>query len=582
MNSIARFIKKILRILILILIILIICIKYSKYKVLSFESEFYKNFNTIVKENVIYPLGNYGINDVFNGKVTIINIYSINDIRNLYNINLANKINETFSKDVNVVDIIIKNKDDFISEEVLNIVSNEEENFIDKYKIARPVFSLTEDDMKQYFNINNPLNKILIVNERGELEYIRNSGTDYNLILDDIIDISKHTKKIYKKNVNNYTNDLILEDDNFAQSLSKFIMIENFENLDIPVFAILDDNKVLITKINGEVIYVINNDKFCQLTNLKYIDDKLYLTDACNSSIFVIDFNKKSIDTFLSDNSLFGISDFEFIDKNKIFVAKEFDYGILNLDYKIGKVNRIIKLGNKLYYLDTDMNVLYSYSNGKNIVEVDLNSFDNIVLYNKITNFYVNSKNNIYFVSGLDNKIFHYNGGKIRERDIKTSNSKDLLIYRNIYYVLSKDNIQQINWYANKNDIINFYFSNNTKNFFNIDDISMNYKEYVSSEQDIKLNNIIGDINVVPYSPSFILLFEKNDNEIFPIKIFYYESFLNNENIVIDNEYILYGCIYYNDNDKIKIKNINMLLNYNGESILKGQYSDDKILSAKQ
>ena len=581
MNSIAKFIKKILRILILILIIFIIYIKYSKYKVVSFESEFYKNFNTITKENVIYPFGNYGINDVFNGKVTVINIYSINDIRNLYNINLANKISESFSGDVNVVDIIIKNKDDFISEEVLNITSNEEESFIDKYKITRPVFSLTENDMKQYFNINNPLNKILIINEKGELEYIRNSGTDYNLILNDIINVSKHSKRIYKKSINDYSSDLILEDDNFAQSLSKFIMIENFENLDIPVFAILDGNRVLITKINGEVIYVINNNKFCQLTNLKYINGKIYLTDACNSSIFVVDFAKKKIDTFLSDNSLFGISDFEFIDENKIFVAKEFDYGIgildiktkryenltvkLNLDYKIGKVNRIVKASNKLYYLDTDMNVLYSYSNGKNSVEVDLNSFDNIVLYNKITNFYVNSKNNIYFVSGLDSKIFHYNGNEIEERDIKSSNPKDLLIYRNIYYVLSKDSIYQINWYANRNDIINFYFSNNTKNFFNINDISMNYKEYISSEQNIKLNNVIGDINVVPYSPSFILLFEKNNNEIFPVKIFYYESFLNNENITIDREYILYGYIYYNDNDKIKIKNINMLLNYNNK-----------------
>ena len=578
MNNFAILLKKFLRILILILLVFIIVVKYKKHSIVSYESEFYKNFESAMKNGTFYAYGDYTLDDIFNGKITVVNMYNMDDIHNLYNVSLSNKIKETFGNDVNVIDIIIKDGGDFISEEILNLSSNEEENFIEKYNIKRPVFSLTESDMKQYFNINNPINKILILNEKGELEHIKTNGTDYNSILKDIIDISKSAKMIYEKKLEN-TETVILEDKNFMQSFSKFIIIENFENMEIPAFALLDENKIVIAKFNGEIIYVIDSEKFCQITNMKYIGGKLYLTDACNSAIYEVNFDAKQIETLVTNSNLFGISDFDFINDEELLVAKGFDYGIgifdiksgtfenlsvrLNLDYKIGKVNRISKILNRFYYFDVDMNILYSYGNNKNVVELDLNSFDDLTIYSKITNFYINSRNNVYFMDAANNRIIRSNHKKIEEIDMeKLTDQKplDLVVYGNIYYLLTKENIQQINWYAGKKDIINLYFSNNTKNFFNTTDIPTDYNEYALSENKLGINSIMGDMNIAPYSPSFILMFEKVENEIFPVKVFYYDSFLNNEEIVMDKDYVLFGNIFYNENDKIKIKDVNIIL----------------------
>ena len=165
--------KKILRIIILLVLIFIIYIKYNKHKIVNFESEFYKNFNNLIKEKS--SDFNYSIKDIFNGKITIINIYNSNDLNCLYNINLSNILTKYFGNNINIIDIMVKNTDDFISNEILNIIDNKEEDFITKYNIIRPVISLTENDMKQYFNINNPANKIIILNELGEIEYIKNN-----------------------------------------------------------------------------------------------------------------------------------------------------------------------------------------------------------------------------------------------------------------------------------------------------------------------------------------------------------------------------------------------------------------------
>ena len=571
--------KKILRIIILLVLIFIIYIKYNKHKIINFESEFYKNFNNLIKEKSSDL--NYSIKDIFNGKITIINIYNNNDLNCLYNINLSNILNKHFSNNINIIDIIVKNTDDFISNEILNITDNKEEEFITKYNITRPVISLTENDMKQYFNINNPTNKIIILNELGEIEYIKSNNTDYNLIIKDIIDISKKKKRIYKKNKinNSETSKIMMPDKEIMQSFSDFILIENFEKYDLPAMAILDNERVVISTLNGEILYIIENDKFCQLTSIKYIEKSIYVSDSCNSAIYKIDFNEKKVEDFIQDSSLLAISDFEFINDNELLISKNLDYGIgifniqtknydplnnkLNLDYKIGKINKIKKNNNGFYFFDYDYNILYMYNNNKNNIVVDLNNFDNFLIY-EINNFYVNSKDNIYFIDNYNNRLLHYHYNNLYERNFKNNinNPKDLIIYRNIYYSLSNNNIQQLNTYDQQNKIITPYFSNNTKIFLNINDINIEYNEYISSEKTININNIIKDINIAPYSPSILILFEKEKNEIFPIKIYYYNSLMNNEEISIEKEYVLYGKIYYNEDDKIKLKNIDMILRY--------------------
>ena len=109
---------------------------------------------------------------------------------------------------------------------------------------------------------------------------------------------------------------------------------------------------------------------------------------------------------------------------------------------------------------------------------------------------------------------------------------------------------------------MNFYFSNNRQNFFDINTIKINQlqqRKITSKTNTIKISDVINDINIIPYSPSFLVVFEKQNNTIKPIKLFNYNSLVADTNINIENgkKYIIYGNMYYNTDNNIKIKNIN-------------------------
>lgn len=581
--------KKILRLLILFLIIFIIFIKFKKYKITNFQSDFYKNIYSLTKEDKvkIYNVNNNikTIDNLLKNKITIVNIYNYDDINYLKNINLFKYIENNYSN-IDIFDIVIKNKDIIINDNILNLIDDKIDILIKNNRIKHPVLYVDEYLLEKKLNMYNLKNKIIILDELANIKYILDNKINTIELDNKIKNISKQTKYFYKKNIN--TDNKYNEDSDFINSLDKIIIIE--ENKHSPLFAILDSNskRILITKINGEIIYNITSKNLCLPTSLKYINKKLYVTDLCDNSIKIINFKKQKIDQFIKNENLFGITDFEFLDKNNLLISKKDNYGIgifdiknniftplnekLNLDYKIGKVNKIIKHTNKYYYFDSTNNILYSFDNIENKMESNLNEYDNIILYDEIESFYINEKDNVYFLDTKNNKILHKIKNQIFEKNFNSFLylPNDMLIFKNIIYITSNNIIQKINLYNNKYENINLFFSKNRKIFFDIDEnieikniSNINSQNITINNNKFSLNNLIDNINIVPYSPSFLAIFEREKkNKLILNKILFYDNLINKNKINIENnkEYILYGKIYYNDDNIIKIKNIDNVI----------------------
>lgn len=593
-----------LRILILILLIFYITLKVYNHKINNYKSDFYNNFSKMLFENTIKFYNTHTtdiLNELFDGRITVLNIYNINNINYLHNLKLIKQLKEQFIN-INVIDIFLKDDSDILSNDIFGLIEDVNESFILQHNINRPAIAMSSKLFEDYFNIKNIENKIILLDNFNNVKYIEHSN---NIKIDSFIEkietVSKHNKSIYNSFIgvdieainNKFSKDVIINnnkndnfttntDRDFIKHFKKFILIDKITDYEFPAFAMLDDNNIIITKLNGDILYTIDTSNHCEISGLKYINDELYITDICSGSINKINFREQKIETIIKSKKLFGISDVELLDKSKLLISKKTEDGIgifdikqntynnlsnvINFEYKIGRVNRIVYKYNKYYYFDIDSNILYSYdyTTNTNKEEINLNQFENIVISQEIDNFYIHSKNNIYFLDTANYRILHYNDNKITEQSFQDLPypPNDLLIYRNIYYILLDNAIQIVNLYNNDNHTMNFYFSNNRQNFFDINTINVNQfeqKQFTLKTNTLKINDIINDINIIPYSPSFLIVFEKNNNIIKPLKLFNYNSLVTDINVNVEKNktYIIYGNMYYNTDNNIKIKNIN-------------------------
>lgn len=589
-----------LRILILILLVFFVTLKVYNHKINNYKSDFYNNFSKMLFENTIKTYNTNTadiINELFDGRITILNVYNINNINYLHNLKLAKQLKEKFVN-INIVDVFLKDDSDILSNDIFGLIEDVNEIFIAQNNIDRPVIMMSSKLFEDYFKIKNIENKIIILDSFNNIKHIEYSNANINSIVEKIDTISKNNKAVYNSfvgvnievfnnkstnNVKDGDNYIANTDEDFIKHFKKFILIDKFTDYEFPAFAMLDDNNnIIITKLNGDILYSINGNNHCKISGLKYIRNDLFITDMCNSSLSKINFKEQKIETVIRSKKLFGISDIELLDKSKLLISKKTEDGIgifdieentynnlsnlVNFEYKVGKVNRIIYKYNKYYYFDIDSNILYSYDyeTNTNKEEINLNQFENIVISQEIDNFYIHSKNNIYFLDSANYRILHYNDNKLTEKSFHDLSypPNDLLIYRNIHYILLDNAIQVINLYNNSNNTMHFYFSNNRQNFFDINTIKIDQlqqRKITLKSNTLKINDAINDINIIPYSPSFLVVFEKQNNTIKPIKLFNYNSLVADTNINIENgkKYIIYGNMYYNADNNIKIKNIN-------------------------
>jgi hypothetical protein len=521
----------------------------------------------------IYNATSGAIQNIDANDVVLINILDLDNYKYLDNIKLSRYFLRKYRNISTYYVIVNKN---FKSNSIYSLLDEEIETFIKKNNIRDLVIYASADVIREHLNLKES-NKIIVANRRYDLGGVFDSSISVKLLEKFLKDINK-TKIIYDRNKIIQKNREI-SDEYLINSMNRIIIIENFNGLKFPVFAILDaySKIVFITKFSGEIIYILEDRDFCYPSSIKYTENKLFVLDLCNESIKYLNLDKQRFVTLLNDARLYELSDLEFTEgenfifskmaeKNGINFYKNNNFSSLgdriNLNYSVEWVDRISRIDNTFYYFDKKNEILYSLENNRNNVVVDVKIANKSNHPANISNFYVNSKNDIYFTDTLNHRIFRYFDGSFYEQsfgfDVNSPN--DLVIYKNLFFILSDKYIQVFDMYNNNYSKITPYISANTKYVSDtINDISfMDIDENTVKTDEFDVFGHIGiDRNKI-LNPSFIMLFRNYDNELSLEKFSNYDNILAGDGVytVTDEESIVYGKLYYDDSGESKVRTI--------------------------
>ena len=356
--------------------------------------------------------------------------------------------------------------------------------------VRNPV--IITNNEKELFFIDKMSKKIFGIYLDGSLNYsIGNGKNDDGLIenigFNNISSIKEYNNKLY------ILDSFSLKKVNFDTKRVDIVLQDGILE-DINDFCILDKNKFLFSKKNGELI-IYKDNEFKVLTNeldvIKKIgryNNRIYLLGKNNSKLYVY-YNNKIRDYF------------KFEDTNII------DFAVY------GGVFYLLNNDNKIYILEDEKI--------KQIIE-----FDNV--------------NNIKYIT-VDNKDLYFSD----DMNIYKINLKDL---NNHNYEKKLKKIDFRFSYKSKN-----YFKNNEYDFYNYNKVFVwqNNKLLI----DISNNN---KINIDWEAPNYINLYELNDKKIINIQdIDIVNNNIIFDNIDISKNYYLNGKVYYRYNNEIFVKKIN-------------------------
>lgn len=547
-------------------------LKIKKHKAINYVSELTQNIDIIIKDpsTKTYNFPYINFSDSYQNKIILLNIYKINDPNFLNSLSIAEYLSNKY-QNISIFDFILKENNEEI--DIYSLIEDSIEDFIKKYSISRPVTYTYKNLFSEILNLDDINNKIIVLDGNYNIKKIFDSNTDLEKIEDTLKDVKvknisyvlKNQNKQVFYNQNNYRS--------LITSMNKMIVLDGFNNFNFPVFAILDSStkNILIVKLDGEILYILDCNSMCLPSGIKYSDNKLFITDSCYSSIRYFDFSTRKFEILFKNPSLTNISDFEFINDNNILVSKSTGSGIgifngqeytslnknLDLNYLIGDVKRIIKYNNKYYYFDENESILYSYNKNKNVKEFDFNEVK-FANYGKIIGFYINSENDIYFLDKINHKILRIYNNKIYEDSFKDNvfSPNDFLIYKNLFFVLSDEYIQMFDIYYDKQSLIIPYCSNNTEY---IGDILNNFiisrNLFSIDRENFKIENILGQEKLEILKPSFLMLFKEKNNKFYLQKLIDYRD-INNV-LLIDKEVsYIFGKLYYMQDEKIVVRSI--------------------------
>lgn len=555
---------------------------------------FATKLNNIIQNIPDNNIFNTKLKDItyFNGKSVIFNIYDINNIEYLNNLNTIEQI-ENNNLNVNIIDIIINDND-----KIENINKTTEIlSFITKHNINRPVYLINRDILKNTLNLTEQ-NIVITDFNINNFYVLYQHNINYKNIISKLNEIHKKTQFIqkYNNNQDTFTNK---NDELFIKSLDNITIINNYYD-NIPIFAATDifGKQIFITNINGDLIDIIGNGNknigetknlnFCSPKTTKYINNKLFVVDSCDNSIKEIDLKEKNSKYLIkSQNSLKNIFDFEILNKDEIIFSSPngiFVYNMnkkesLLIDNNLNNVHKIMKYDGIIYLFDSEKLILYSYNEK---LEIKIN-IRNIVEKNNIDikYFFINSIG-FYFADNENKTVWlvtHKN--KLEKKEFKNVNNlKDLVIFRNYLYICDDNNIKQLDLIkGNEKDIYINFNEDTTKNLM----YKYNSNKLLTNKifKTIELKNSILDIKIIDdnhkiikNAPNSINLYIKENNNLRLLnkqnmkykKI----SFNNLDNL--QNYYIIGKIFYKNNNNKIYIKhlyyNIIFLENTNNNELI--------------
>ncbi len=562
------FLKKLNRLLtvaILIISFIAILIKVREYRITNYESNFYKILNNLASDKNTKKFNFETIRNTNENDVVVVNIFSLNSPSFSNNLNISRYLLAKF-KNVGVYNIIIEEDDEKSNLDLSKLIGDDADEIIYKYNINEPTIYVSKDILDGDKFLKDNLNKIIILDKM----YNKRCLLDGNIGIDDIIGkVEEATqKKVHfnKKNVNNGNGEKKVNKDGFIyKNMTKIISLENFNGKSMQMFAILDTNtkNILIIKPDGEIKQIIDCKNFCSPSNIKYLDDKLYVTDSCNGSIEYFDFKDKKLKLLVKNQNLVGISDFEFMNGGYILVSKMnpndsigiFSNNVYTSILDLSEDNnglvvipKIGKFNDKYYYFDANIRTLYSFDGSKSSVVIQL---DDEYSTKIINNFYVNSDNDIYFLYENSNYVLRYYNETFSEQPVGDYlfSINDFLISKNLFFKLSDNVLEIIDIYHKVNSKIEPFIDRNTENFGDLTEHVHLYSDLNFCGMDnIEKNsyNFVGiDKNAI-LEPSFLMLFFEKDAKLVLDRIIHRADMYGNMSISDGIKYI-FGKIYYKD-----------------------------------
>lgn len=566
------FFKKINKILIIIIFLILLSIGFiifKKNKIINYESDFYQNLNSLINHKNTKKYNFETINSVNDNDVIVINISDINDRSFVNNLNISRYISDKFYN-VAIYNIIVEDNNK-ANDNFLKFTNNYSDEVIYKYNIYEPTIYVDKNAIDETKFLSNSINKLIILDKVYNVIKIYNNDIGIDKIVENINEVASKKVKFNKSStINaNKTKKQQFKDYFLYKNMSKIILLKNFKGKNSQILAILDTSTKNIILINsiGEIKYIIDCNSFCSPSNIKYIDDKLYVLDSCVGSIEYYDFEEKKLRVFAKNNNLIGINDFEFINNNYILISKIksnndsigiFSNNIYTSLVDLSEQNKdlkaiptINKYKDKYYYFDDNKKIMYSFDGSKSEVVLKL---DKKFSDKTIKSFYINSNNDIYFIPENSEHIIHYHNGNFSEKSIGDNliSINDILINKNTLLKLSDNYLEIIENDKHKNhQKIKPFISKDTENFGNLleqVDINDNYNFCNFNENT---NSFIYDILKLEkeyiLEPSFIMLFSNNYNGNLILNIIYnYIEIYKNKKLKSNLKYI-FGKIYFID-----------------------------------
>ena len=592
-------IKKILIFFIILLVIGLFSIKRIKYNIIKLNKSTLKEVNTVLfneKYNQLFNFKPLDFEKYIGNNVIIFNIYNLDSLEFIQNNNILERIKEKY-ENVKRIDVVLNKNYTSIDNFVLDILGESNiVDFINKHNIKEPLVYL---DQKFYNNNAENIYKsgILIFDfNLNKVNFIPKNKLIYEEV-DAIIAKTIKGKK-YIQNKQKIFDSRAIENSNesYIKSLNKVIYVKKLnDEINFPVLFLNDfvGEKILVSSITGEILYSIGNHNnenqsnrfedinFCLVKNIKYIDDRLYIVDSCDASIKYLDFESKEVRVLLKNKKLTNFNDFHFINEDNLvitfgnkkemlnynFTSQKFDNfrEIYNIKEELDNIDNIKEYEGYLYFYDYKSKKLAKFDTGSTTLEnvMDLNKISNLNLHNSnIKDLYL-LENEIIFLDKYNNKSININikNNEFTELFFDSRHLvEDLFFTKKFTYMLTNYSVIEEYKINKAKRNINLYLTKSTRNLKLLDDNFYNGKlgEFIFKNNSINFKINFAEYKNSKHLPTIFYLLEKEGNII----IVKDAQYLNGEERILFEEldnnkkYIIYGKIYYIENNKMYFKKI--------------------------
>ena len=193
------FFKKINKILIIIIFLILLSIGFiifKKNKIINYESDFYKNLNSLINHKNTKKYNFETINSVNDNDVIVINISDINDRSFVNNLNISRYISDKFYN-VAIYNIIVEDNNK-ANDNFLKFTNNYYDEVIYKYNIYEPTIYVDKNAIDETKFLSNSINKLIILDKVYNVIKIYNNDIGIDKIVENINEVASKKVKFNK------------------------------------------------------------------------------------------------------------------------------------------------------------------------------------------------------------------------------------------------------------------------------------------------------------------------------------------------------------------------------------------------